>query len=87
MGQASNVPVCSMQSLRRCQERETEMSQANFYHGVMAALAVVADHDEPTIAKDIANTLDAQLLWDYADAYEEDILRRLNIKRPKGKRK
>lgn len=59
---------------------------ADFYHGILAALAVIKDHDQPTIAKDIVNTVDARLLWGYADDYEQDILRRLNIKRP-AKRK
>ena len=62
------------------------MSKADFYRGVLAALAVVKDRDQPTIAKEIANTVDAQLLWDYADEYDKDILRRLNIKRPRRRK-
>lgn len=62
------------------------MSQnAEFYHGVIAALAVIADHDQPTIAKDIANMLDVNEMWGYADEYEKDILRRCKIKRTGSK--
>lgn len=52
-----------------------------FYRGILAALAVVAAHDQPTIASDIVNTVEKKKLFVYADAYDRKILAKLGIKK------
>jgi len=55
-----------------------------FYDGILAALAVVAAHDQPTIAQEIVNTIDRAALFNRADDYDRKNLKLLSIRALKG---
>ncbi len=46
------------------------MSEEDFYHGILAALAIVVVHDEETIYREIVNSTDRKKLIAVAKADE-----------------
>jgi hypothetical protein len=51
-----------------------------FYDGVLISLGVLAAADQPTLAQDIVNEVNVDVLFSRADEYDLTVLKKLGIK-------